>query len=102
MEISVMNLDIATIVQAVLLVILIVTAFLIWPWIKSKTTAQQQENIKEAVLRLVLAAEQLFGAKNGEQKLAHVESELKKLGIKADRNDIESIVYEHLNSDTKE
>lgn len=58
------------------------------PMIKSKTTLAQQEIIQAGANIVVYAAEQLFGTKKGEEKLAYamerLQERLKKYGIKID------------------
>jgi hypothetical protein len=64
-----MTYDITPIVQAVFaLVAAIITAIVI-PWIKFKTTSEQQDEIKQWVKIAVAAAEQIFvGQGRGEEK----------------------------------
>lgn len=58
------------------------------PMIKSKTTAQQQEIICSVTETVVFAAEKLFGALHGDEKLAYAIDQavkrLEKYGIKLD------------------
>ena len=60
------------------------------PMIKSKTTLAQQEIIQAGANIVVYAAEQLFGTKKGEEKLAYaterLQERLKKYGIKIDNS----------------
>ncbi len=64
------------------------------PWLKAKTTAQQQEYMLSTVRVLVYAAEQLYGAASGEEKLAYVQEELAERGLKVDVAAIEAAVRE--------
>jgi hypothetical protein len=67
-----MNIDLTPLLQAVIaLLAAIITAKLI-PWIKAHTNQQQQILMKATVDILVSAAEQLFGAGKGPEKLAYV------------------------------
>jgi hypothetical protein len=94
--------DATTILESLaLLVAAIITAVVI-PYIKSKTTTQQQEEINSWVKIAVLAAEQIYnGSGRGAEKKAHVLKFLAEHGITLDeaRVDalIEAAVYE-LNS----
>lgn len=65
--------DITPIVNAVIaLAAAVVTAFVI-PWIKSKTTAAQREEIEAWVRIAVTAAEQIYkGSGRGEEKKEYV------------------------------
>ncbi len=62
------------------------------PWLKAKTTAQQQEYLLSTVRVLVYAAEQIYGAGRGGEKLQYVEDELKTRGFKLDTAAIEAAV----------
>ena len=64
------------------------------PWIKAKTSKQQQEYLLATTRVLVYAAEQLFGAGQGAVKLEYVEDELKQRGLKVDAAAIEAAVRE--------
>lgn len=50
------------------------------PWIKAKASEQQQSYLLSTVRVLVYAAEQLYGAGKGADKLTYVQDELKKRG----------------------
>lgn len=69
------------------LVALFISTWLI-PMIKSKTNQTQQEIIQAGANIVVYAAEQLFGTKHGEEKLAYaterLQERLAKYGIKID------------------
>ena len=88
-----MTYDITPIVQAVFaLVAAIVTAVVI-PWIKSKTNAQQQEEIKQWVKIAVAAAEQIFvGQGRGEEKKQWVLEFLSKYNLKVDLDAIDAMI----------
>lgn len=62
------------------------------PWLKAKTTAQQQEYLLSTVRVLVYAAEQIYGAGRGGEKLQYVEDELRNRGFKLDTAAIEAAV----------
>lgn len=67
------------------------------PWIKSKTDAQQQANLMALVKVAVYAAEQLYGAGHGADKLAYARDWLAQKGYAVDLAAIEAAVRE-LNS----
>lgn len=76
------------------LIAALITAYLI-PWIKSKTTANQQQKLTAVVRTLVYAAEQLYtGNGKGTEKLTYVVNELNKRGFTIDRAAIEAAVHE--------
>lgn len=64
------------------------------PWIQARTTAQQQEMLRAAVSVLVYAAEQLYGAGAGKEKLMYIKGQLAKKGYKIDIDEIEAAVRE--------
>lgn len=86
--------DLTPILQAVVaLVAALITAFLI-PWIRSKTTLEQRELLLSIVTSLVYAAEQIYGAGKGDEKLAYVIGELEDRGLKVDVAAIEAVIKE--------
>ncbi len=88
-----MTYDITPIVQAVFaLVAAIITAIVI-PWIKFKTTKEQQEEIKQWVKIAVAAAEQIFvGQGRGEEKKQWVLEFLSKYNLKVDLDAIDAMI----------
>lgn len=87
--------DLTTLINALIaLMAAVITAFVI-PWIKSKTTAQQRELMESVVKSLVYAAEQIFGAGSGEEKLQYVIDRLRAMGYTVDLSLIEATVKEH-------
>lgn len=88
-----MTYDITPIVQAVFaLVAAIITAIVI-PWIKSKTTKEQQDEIKQWVKIAVAAAEQIFvGQGRGEEKKQWVLEFLTKYNLKVDMDAIDALI----------
>ena len=89
------HIDLTPILQALIALLASIITFKLIPWIKSKTTTQQQILMRATVEILVNAAEQLFGAGKGPEKLAYVEAELKKRGFTVDAAAIEAAVREH-------
>ena len=57
-----MNIDITTIINAVIALIGAIVTYKVVPWIKTKTTVEQQKLLEATVKTLVFAAEQLYGA----------------------------------------
>lgn len=90
--------DFTPIIQA--LIALIASIITVWviPWIKAKTTNEQQAGIRATIRTLVFAAEQLYGAGNGEAKLEYVLDQLRGKGIYVDRFEVEAAVKENLNN----
>lgn len=90
--------DLTDIIEALLgLLAAIITMYVI-PWIKSKTTNEQQAKIEAALRVAVYAAEQLYGAGNGEQKLEYAAEYLRSHGYEVDDDAIEAAVYNYINT----
>ena len=76
--------DLTNIVEAVIaLAVTIITAFLV-PWIKSKTTAQDREELLAWVDIAVAAAQQLYHQCSGQQRLDYALSVLSAEGFDID------------------
>ena len=85
--------DITPIVEAVAALIAVVITAVVIPYIKSKTTAQQQAEIKEWVKIAVAAAEQLYkGSGRGEEKKQYVIEWLNEHNITVDMDKIDALV----------
>ena len=94
-----MEYNITPIIEAALLLLAAIFTTVVIPYIKSKTTAQQQTEINAWVKIAVSAAEQIFnGSGRGAEKKAYVLEWLKQRGITVDEAKldamIESAVYE--------
>ncbi len=85
--------DITPIIEAVAALIAVVITAVVIPYIKSKTTAQQQAEIKEWVKIAVAAAEQLYkGSGRGEEKKQYVIEWLNEHNITVDMDKIDALV----------
>ena len=94
-----MEFNITPIIEAVFLLIAVVITAIVIPYIKSKTTTQQQAEINAWVKIAVTAAEQIYnGSGRGAEKKAYVLNWLKQHGVTVDEAKldamIESAVYE--------
>lgn len=85
--------DITPVIEAAAaLIAALITAFLI-PYIKSKTTSQQQAEINEWVKIAVAAAEQIYtGSGRGEEKKQYVLDWLNSHGITLDTSKIDAMI----------
>ena len=91
------NIDLTPILQAILgLVAAVITVYLV-PWLKSRVDTNKHALVDAAIQSLVYAAEQLYGAGKGGEKLAYVKDQLAKRGIAIDDAAIEAAVYKLLN-----
>lgn len=97
-----MNIDLTPIIQAILALLAALITYKLVPWIKAKTTTEQRAYLKSTLKTLVFAAEQLYGAGAGAEKLDYVIRELKKRGFDANRAEIEATVNEYFGKIMKE
>ena len=88
--------DFTPIIEAIIGLLAAIITVKVIPWIKAKTTNEQQIMIGAAVKTLVFAAEQIYGAGKGEEKLDYVITQMEKQGYTADRNIIEAAVRENI------
>lgn len=99
-----MTFDITPIIEAVIALAGVVVSCVLIPYIKSKTTAEQQKEINAWVKIAVSAAEQIYvGSGRGEEKKAYVIKWLREHGITVDEAKldalIEAAVYELTNGE---
>lgn len=90
-----MNIDLTPIIQAIIALIAAIITAKVIPWIKAKTTNEQQQYITATIKTLVFAAEQLYGAGDGEHKLDYVKKALEDKGFTVDRSQIEAVIKEN-------
>ena len=91
-----MNIDLTPIIQAIIALIAAIITAKVIPWIKARTTNEQQAMLAATVKTLVFAAEQIYGAGNGEAKMDYVVEHLDDLGYTVDKNLIEATIRENL------
>jgi hypothetical protein len=89
-----MNIDLTPIIRAIIALLAAIVTYKVIPWIKARTTNEQQTLLKAVTTTLVFAAEQLYGAGNGSDKLDYVIRHLEYRGFTADRDMIEAIIKE--------
>ena len=86
--------DLTPIIQAVIALLAALVTYKLVPWIKARTTAEQQALLSATVRTLVYAAEQMYGAGNGAAKLDYVVTQLEERGFEVDRDEIEATILE--------
>ena len=89
--------DLTLILDALLRLLAAIIIVKVIPWIKARTTNEQQATIRATVRTLVFAAEQMYGAGKGEEKLAYVVDQLMLKGITVNRAEIEAAIKENIN-----
>ena len=87
--------DLTDIINAVLALLAAIVTAKVIPWIKAKTTTEQQNALMSITSVLVFAAEQLYGTGKGAEKLDYVITELEKRGYTADRAAIEAVIKDY-------
>lgn len=88
-----MTFDITPIVEAVAAALCAVVTCVLVPYIKSKTTAEQQKEINAWVKIAVSAAEQIYvGSGRGEEKKAYVLEWLRAHGVTVDDEKLDSMI----------
>lgn len=94
-----MNIDLTPILQAIIGLVAALIAYRLIPWIKARTTNEQQAYINALVKAGVFAAEQLYQADGmGEKKMAFVREYLRGKGFDVDTTAIEAAVAEYINN----
>lgn len=81
---NVQAIDLTDIVNAALALIAALIARYVVPWIKEKTTVEQQKRIQAAIDTAVFAAEKVYGAGQGQQKKQYVLKKLREMGYTID------------------
>ncbi len=84
--------DLTPLLQAVIALLASLITLKVIPWIKARTTAQQQVLLRSTTEILVRAAEQLYGSGKGQEKLQYVRDELERRGYQVDPAAIEAAV----------
>lgn len=85
--------DITIIIEAVFALIAAVITAIVIPYIKSRTTAQQQAQINAWVRIAVSAAEQIYvGSGRGEEKKAYVINWLREHGVTVDESKLNAMI----------
>lgn len=84
--------DLTPIIQAAItLAAALITVYLI-PWLKSRTTVEQQTYVRTAVQVAVYAAEKAFGAGHGTEKLAYAEKVLAEHHVRLDTEQLRALI----------
>lgn len=76
--------DITPIISAFIAILGVLITSLFIPWLKRKITAERYNQMQTWVRTFVLAAEQIYGAGKGDEKLRYVADLLRQKGIEVD------------------
>lgn len=94
--------DLTPILETIIALIAALVTYKLIPWLKARTTESQQAILMATVRTLVYAAEQLYGAGKGDEKLQYVKQKLEEKGFDVDIDAIEAAVKEITIEITKE
>lgn len=94
-----MNIDLTPILQAVIGLAAMLITYRLIPWIKAKTDNEQAMKLSAAVRVAVFAAEQIYGAGRGADKLDYAFTWLTRQGYNVDKAEIEAAVKQYFNLD---
>lgn len=86
------NIDLTPMINIAIKIIALVWAFKLLPLIKSKLSESQFNKLRAVTEAAVYAAEKLYGAGHGDEKLDWAIREIEKKGFTADRTVIEEFV----------
>lgn len=93
-----MNIDLTTIINAIIALLAALVTYRVIPWIKAKTTNEQQAYIRALVKAGVFAAEQIYNADGmGREKMDYVKKFLQGHGYDISVTEIEAAVNEYIN-----
>lgn len=89
-----MEINLTPIIQAIITLLAALVTYKLVPWIKARTTAEQQAILLTTTRTLVFAAEQIYGPLKGKEKLLYVKGKLAQKGYSVDIDAIEAMVRE--------
>lgn len=90
--------NLTPIIQALIGLLAALITYRLIPWIKAKTSNEQQAAFRALVKVLVFAAEQIYGAGKGHEKMEYVKKHLEYAGFSIDVAEIEAAVGEYINN----
>ena len=85
-------LDLTQLAQTIISLAAGIVSLYLVPWLRSRLTNEQLTKVKSWVQIAVYAAEKLYGAGNGDQKLAYAEEILRKHGIRLDMATLKAMI----------
>ena len=88
-----MTINLTPIIQALIGLCAALITYRLIPWIKAHTTAKQQAMLRAAIQTAVFAAEQIYGAGNGAEKMNYAIEYLRDKGYEVDSREIEAMVH---------
>ena len=92
-----MQINLTPIFQAVIGLLAALITYKVIPWIREKTTNEQRARLDAAIKTAVFAAEQMYGAGRGADKMDYALRWLREQGFDIDPLEIEAAVGEFFN-----
>ena len=92
------NINLTPILQALLGLLAAMITYRLVPWLRERTTAEQMQRYQAAVRVAVFAAEQIFGAGHGSEKMDYAIKYLHDKGFEVDSREVEGAVGEFINA----
>ena len=92
------NINLTPILQALIGLLAALITYKLVPWLREKTTREQAERYAAAVRVAVFAAEQIFGAGHGAEKMDYAIRYLRDKGFEVDSREIEGAVGQFINA----
>ena len=90
------HIDLTPFLQALIGLLAALITHRLIPWLKARTDNERQAALSAAIRCAVFAAEQIYGAGQGAEKLKYAQSALREKGFDVDTDAIEAAVYEAL------
>ncbi|MBQ8708538.1 MAG: hypothetical protein IJ523_10665 [Succinivibrionaceae bacterium] len=87
-----MKIDLTPVFQAIIALLAALITYKLIPWIKARTTKNQQDNLAMLCRTLVYAAEQIFGSGTGKDKMQYVLDALEEAGYDVDSEKIKAAI----------
>lgn len=84
--------DLTNLIEALSGVLIMLAMRYLIPWLKAKLSNEQEANLITIFEVAVMAAEKLYGAKKGDEKLMYVQQYLAARGIKLDTERLKAYV----------
>lgn len=90
------TIDLTPVVQVVIAVVCAIVTKKLIPWLKANTNEKQQHALMTATTIAIFAAEQIYGAGKGSEKLQYAVDYLEQRGFTADVAVIEAAIRENI------
>lgn len=84
--------DLTNIVELLIALVTVAISAFVLPWLKSKTTAEQRNNLLKWVEIAVSAAQQLYHQSSGEERLSHALKLLNEKGFDVNSTEVRDAV----------